>query len=308
MPFFARTPEGPTKIYEHADSKASDPSKKVTGPSTAQSRDEDTRTSKMPDRSARDVQPILIEPNKSVVDVITVGRTEPKGNVTPTQVEKRREYPLIAALEAMLRKQHDEALQHLRAYDHETQEFIIRLAPVLVMVVQTPIKELTAPEIAVINEQLLNALIQFRARSELTVSKMCFCKKVYGFGAYDPLADNHTFVAGTKDRVGDEVQLYVELRNFNSEKTKDGAYLTKLTCTLELHDAAGKNVWSRTLDRIETARRARLNDFYRNYIFYVPAIPAGTYQLTLQITDETNPEQRRVARESVVFRVTPVAN
>jgi hypothetical protein len=115
-------------------------------------------------------------------------------------------------------------------------------------------------------------------------------------------------VAGTKDRVGDEVQLYVELRNFNSEKTKDGAYLTKLTCTLELHDAAGKNVWSRTLDRIETARRARLNDFYRNYIFYVPAIPAGTYQLTLQITDETNPEQRRVARESVVFRVTPVAN
>lgn len=321
LPCFTSPPsEAAKKIYDHSDSQSTDyklAAHEQVGQSTAQLRDEKSTTAKMPDRSIKEFLPTLLDPLPKSPEpkkvgagsggIITIENQDPKGGPTLIQADKR-EYPLIAALKAMLNKQHDEALQHLRAYDHETQEFILRLAPVLVMVVQRPIKELTPQEIAVVNEQLLNALIQFRSRSELTISKMCFCSEVRGFAAYDPLPDNHAFVAGTKLRLGAEVQLYVELTNFQCEKTKAGDYVTKLAGTLELQDASGKQVWSRKLERTETPRRTRLNDFHRVYQFFVPPIPPGTYQLTMQIADETNPEQRRVARESVVFRVTPGAN
>lgn len=280
--------------------------------STAQPREDEPPTksqSKMPIRPRKDDLPILVEPKKADAGksaVITIENREPQTEVV--QIEKRREYPFVAAIQCMLEKRHDEAIQHLRAYDPETQEFFLRLVPPLVLAVQKPIRDLSPQEITIVNEQLQNAQVMVRSRSELTVHKMCFCSKIHGFALYEPVADNHAFVAGTKDRLGEEVWLYVELKNFNSERSKDGGYVTKLACTLDLQDSTGKTVWSRTPDRAETVRRSRLNDFYRGYRFWVPAIPPGTYQLTLQVTDETNPEQKRTARESLVFRVTPVAN
>ena len=321
LPCFTSPPsEAAKKIYDHSDGQPTDyklASHEQVGQSTAQAREDKATTAKMPDRSLKDVLPTAIEPlpkpkePKKLGDgsggIIIIESPGPNGDTVPVQADQR-EYPLIAALKLMLNKQHDEALRQLKAYDQETQEFILRVAPVLIMVVQRPIKELTPQEIAIVNEQLLNALLQFRSRSELTITKMCFCSEVRGFASYDPLPDNHAFVAGTQARLGAEVQLYVELTNFNCDKTKSGDYVTKLAGTLELQDASGKQVWTRKLERTETPRRTRLNDFHRVYQFFVPPIPPGTYQLTMQIADETNPEQRRVARESVVFRVTPGAN
>ena len=69
-------------------------------------------------------------------------------------------------------------------------------------------------------------------------------------------------------------------------------------------------VWSHAFDKNETTHRrsACVNDYHGNFSFYAPALPAGTYQLTIQVVDETIPNHRRVARKSQVFRVTPVAN
>lgn len=302
--------------------------KDQSGFSTANlSADSSQSTSKMPAATLKeklpgpvilDQQPDTIGPKKSddaTTGVVTVeSGPEPKRLfVQPTPLpllEKKREDALLQALKSLIEKRHDEAIQYLRVYDKETQEFFIRFLPVLTLVAQKPFNELTPQEIAVVNEQLLSALLMLRPRTELLVSRMCFCKEVRGYGWYQPLPENHAFVTGTKDRLGEEVQLYVELKNFLSEKTKDGDYLTKLTCVLELQDSGGKKVWSHRFDRADAAHRrsAQLNDLYRNYTFYVPVIPPGTYQLTMQIADETHPEQRRVASEKLIFRVTPVAN
>ena len=38
-----------------------------------------------------------------------------------------------------------------------------------------------------------------------------------------------------------------------------------------------------------------MSDFCGNYSFYVPTIPAGNYQLTIEISDSTNPQHIRTA-------------
>ena len=178
------------------------------------------------------------------------------------------------------------------------------------MLVKKPIDELSPPEVSVLSDQLSSILAMLRPRSELGINKMCFCRRIRTFGLVEALPDNHAFLAGSADRTGELVQLYAELKNFASEPTPEGDYLTKLACTLELRDAGGKTVWGPyTYDRRETThrRQTRLNDFYSNFSFYVPAIPPGAYVLTIQIADETNPELRRVARKSLDFRVTPIS-
>ncbi|MBI2807479.1 MAG: hypothetical protein HYX68_21050 [Planctomycetes bacterium] len=277
--------------------------------------------------------PILLPPPRTAIDllreqasaskkpgadqtaVVTVEGAPPlkgaRGQKTPLPtLEKKAEYPFLLALHCMIEKRHDEALQHLRAYDRETQEFFLRLMPVLLHVMQKPISELSLVEIALVNQQLRDAEIISRARCELAVNTLRFCKQVRGYGAYEPLPDNHTFVSGTKSRLGDEVHVYAELKNLRSEKTKDGVYLTRLASRLELKNAAGKKIWSRSFDRVDQpqVRRAPVNDFHKDFRFFVPAIPPGTYQLTVQVVDETNAGQRRVASKSLDFRVTPAAN
>lgn len=225
---------------------------------------------------------------------------------------KREHAPFFDAFQSILEGRHQEAIRHLEFYDKGTQEFFLRLLPTLsIFVKNRSIDDLTPAETAVISDQLYGLLAMLRPRSELVVNKMCCCRRIRGYGSYEPLPENHAFLAGSAaDRPGELVQLYVELKNFASEPTPDALFLTKLACTLELHNARGEKVWSYGFDRNETThrRQARINDFYSNYSFYVPAIAPGAYQLTIVIADETNPELRRVARKSLEFRVTPVSN
>ena len=160
-------------------------------------------------------------------------------------------------------------------------------------------------------EQLDRLRETVRARSELTIGKTCYCEYVKGYADYKALPDTHAFLSASKDRPGEFVQLYVELKNFASEPLREGEFITRLACSLELKNAKGEIVMSRPIDKNQTTltRRARLNDLYSTFCFYVPALPAGKYQLTIQVADETtNPERPRVARKSLDFHVTPVVN
>jgi hypothetical protein len=229
----------------------------------------------------------------------------------PELVEKKSEFePIVMALQRMLEGRHQDAIKYLSTYEDDKQELFLRLLPPLATLVKKRMDELTTQEVAVLNKQYQGMIDSLRPRSELLVSRMCFCEEVRGYGWVRPLPENHAFLTGTESRIGELVQLYVELKNVASEPTKDGEYLTKLACSLELKDAAGKKVWSKSFEGNEATlrRSARLNDFYSRYGFYVPAIPAGKYELTLRIADETNPQARRIAEKSLVFQVTPVAN
>lgn len=229
--------------------------------------------------------------------------------VEPNKIN--REYaPLVKALQCILEGRHEEGIEHLRVYDDRTQEFLIRLLPTLTIFVRKGLDEMSASEVAVLNNQLIGLLATLRPRSELLIDKMCYCKQIRGFGAYEMLPGNHVFLSAAKDRPGEWVQLYVELKNFASEAGKDGEYLTKLVCSLELQNAKGEKVWSHTYDRKDTThpRRTRLNDFHGDYGFYVPELAAGDYKLTIRIVDETVAGHRRDVSKALAFRVTPVLN
>jgi hypothetical protein len=212
---------------------------------------------------------------------------------------------LARAIDHLQNDRHADAIQALKDFDEPTQEFLLRILPVLVQIAKTSIDKLSPQDIVFVNAQLAGIQEQLRTRSELLVTKMLYCKQINGFADYVALPDDHVFLSRVE-----LVQLYVELKNFASVKSKDGDYLTKLTCSLEVNDKNDKRVWSYTFDKDQTTHRrsACVNDYHGNYSFYVPALPEGTYRLTFQVVDETIPDHRRVARKSLVFRVTPVAN
>ena len=219
--------------------------------------------------------------------------------------------PAIKAIQCMLDEKHQEAIQHLRAYDDSTQEFLLRLLPPLTLFLKRPISEMSPQEIAVLIDQIDGLRWNVRARSELVIGKMCCCKQILGYGWYESLPENHAFLSANRERPGEWVQLYVELKNFASEQTKHGDFETRLSSAIELTNAKGEVVWSRKFDKNETTlrRRARINDLYSTYRFYVPELPAGKYQLTIQIADETTGADRpRIARKTMDFQVSPIVN
>ena len=225
-------------------------------------------------------------------------------SVGPEIVGKRE--PLADALQCVLDNRHDEALQHLQSYDAATQDLFLRLLPAMSILSKKKLTELTAPEVAVLHEQLHSLLGTLRPRTALSVDKICFCEWIKDYGNYKPLPEGYAFAAPFANRPGELVQLYVELRNFASE-LRLGAFETRLSSSVEITDGRGELVWSyRFEDEKHPIRsRTQLHDWFNNYSFHVPKnLPPGAYRLTIQVVDETTPE-RRVARQAMEFRVAP---
>jgi hypothetical protein len=226
---------------------------------------------------------------------------EPGSSRSP-QTEKAAP-PLVEALRCMLEDRHQEALRHLQAYDQETQAFFLRLLPPLALFAKKGLEQLTPQEVAVLNEQLQGVLLALRPRTELIIEQLCFCEWIKAYGNYKALSPNHAFLAAAPERLGDKVQLYFELRNFASAACA-GGFETRLSSSVEIHDAQGNLRKRYTSDEQPLKRLTRLHDYCNQYFFLMPELEPGSYQLTLQIVDETLPEARRVARKTIEFRVT----
>src|SRR5262249_40083871 len=140
---------------------------------------------------------------------------------------------------AILKGRHDEALNQLRKYDAATQELLLRVLPALAQMHHKGLDRLTPQEIAVLEEQLQSLFNMLRPRLELIIDRMCFCEYVREFGVYKPLPETHVFRASTRDRPGDLVQLYAELRNFCSEAQGDH-FETRLSSSVEIRDPSDK--------------------------------------------------------------------
>lgn len=218
----------------------------------------------------------------------------------PAEVVKRE--PLADAVQCILQNRHDEAVRHLQAYDPQTQDWFLRLLPALSILTRKKIQDLDGAEVAVLHEQLLTLLAALRPRTELSISKACFCEWIKGYGDYKPLPEGYAFTAWSASKPGECVQLYIELRNFASE-LRNGQYVTKLASAVEIRDPKGELMWSYRFDDSKHGR-TQLHDYYLSYSFHVPKnIPPGTYSLVIQIADETNPDARRMVRKALEFRV-----
>jgi len=219
--------------------------------------------------------------------------------------------PLLAAFRCILNDEPDKALEHLKGFDSTTQEFLIRLLPALARLGQKPLEQLNAEEVTVLQEQFEELLETLRPFTRLAINRMCCCKWIKGYGNYEPLSEGHLFHAASKPgfRDGEQVKVYVELRNFRCE-LRDRYHEIRLSSSVEIRDprepADAKPLWYyRFEDQKEPVRsRAQLHDFFNYYTFSVPHIPPGTYTVTIQVADETTPERHRIATKSQEFRVT----
>jgi hypothetical protein len=150
--------------------------------------------------------------------------------------------------------------------------------------------------------QLRHLSAALRGRAPLVLNKLCFCRAIEGFGAYDAVAADHAFQAG------ELVYAYVEVRNFLSQCTPDPRGLVHeidLAGTLEILDFHRDVVYHKEFtvaDRSLTPRQ----DYFINYPFSIPAMPAGPYTLRVTLRDGSVSTGgiARMARQTLDFRVT----
>jgi hypothetical protein len=215
--------------------------------------------------------------------------------------------PLVEALRCMLEKRHQDALRYLQSYDQQTQEFLLQFLPALIVFHNKCFAELGPQEIAVLYDNLQAMQTSLRPYTELGIGRLCFCREATGYGSYEALPADYAFPAAASDRPGESgglVQLYFELRNFASEP-RDGHFETILSSAVEIRDSQGNLRKRFPVNRSPYKTTTRLHDYWNIYSFCVPAeLEPGTYELTLQVVDETVPVQHRVARQSIEFRLS----
>ncbi|MBT5020406.1 MAG: hypothetical protein HON04_16870 [Planctomicrobium sp.] len=145
-------------------------------------------------------------------------------------------------------------------------------------------------------EQLRSATHYLQMASKLQLRNVSFCSKIDGFGSYDQFVSDD-FSAGQP------VLIYCDIRNFQSEPSDDGFYVTKLRSSLEIYEGGvegrivERNPFPATEDRCRSVR----SDYYHSYRIDLPqTLTPGPHLLKLTIHDEFSGKS---ATEFIRFKV-----
>ncbi len=121
-----------------------------------------------------------------------------------------------------------------------------------------------------------------RAKADLIVPKVELCTAIEGFGRYEPIQPAE-FVAGAKNRV----LIYIEVDNFQTEKTASGLHRTLLSVRQSLLNTAGEELWSARDENIEDLARQMRRDFYLTIgpLSIPKTLGPGSYLLKVEVED-----------------------
>jgi len=124
-----------------------------------------------------------------------------------------------------------------------------------------------------------SAVLALEDRVPLGVSDLRLCRKVNGFGSFEPLPASAL-------RSGQPFLIYCELTGLRYQ-ARDTSFVSRLSSRVELISARdGAKVWEQSLDEAEDQCRSRRRDNYVNYRITLPqTLPAGDYRLRLTQTD-----------------------
>jgi hypothetical protein len=113
----------------------------------------------------------------------------------------------------------------------------------------------------------------------LGINKLTLCRKVLGFGSFEPLA-------ATRVKAGQRFLVYCEMTGMRYEE-KHSEFVSRLSSRIEIMSIAnGTTIWMRELGPETDVCGSRRHDFYVNYRVDVPSsVPAGLYSLRLTQTD-----------------------
>jgi hypothetical protein len=199
------------------------------------------------------------------------------------------ESPLLTALRSLLANRSADAVEQLQTYDAVSREMLMTLLPMAARVGDGGLDHSTPKETAVLLEQLRALEGVLRPRAALALNQARFCRKINGFGDYEPWSDDHVFQAGTADQLGERIQVYVEVRNYAS-RLNGAVYETSLGGVVEVRGSDNKLVsrmdFPPRVDRSQTPRA----DYFLNFQFHLPAgVPDGRYTLNVMVKDVLDP-------------------
>ncbi len=117
----------------------------------------------------------------------------------------------------------------------------------------------------------------------LTIPTLALCKRVDGFGQYEPLAGNR-FLVNRPARIG----IYTELENFQARQDGEGMHRVEVSQTLTLYNEFGTKAWEEGPRRVVDVSRNRRRDFFLAVAVDLPALSIGTYNLKVSMRDENS--------------------
>lgn len=121
-----------------------------------------------------------------------------------------------------------------------------------------------------------------RQKADLRVPKVELCSAIDGFGRYEPISPPD-FRVGARNLV----LLYIEVDNFQCEKTASGMYRTLLSVRQSLLSKTGEELWTQRDENIEDLARQRRSDFYLTIgpLAIPKTLTAGEYVMKVEVED-----------------------
>ncbi len=121
-----------------------------------------------------------------------------------------------------------------------------------------------------------------RQKADLRVPKVELCSAIDGFGRYEPISPPDFRVSARN-----LVLLYIEVDNFQSEKTPSGMYRTLLSVRQSLLSTTGEELWTQRDENIEDLARQQRSDFYLTIgpLAIPKTLGAGEYVMKVEVED-----------------------
>lgn len=190
--------------------------------------------------------------------------------------------PVSAALKAYQDRQPDDAEKQLSQVDPANRDVLRKMLPLAARLGESGSACADASEVAELVDQLQNVVGTLRAKAALRIEKLTYCRtptKPVRLGAYQPLDDDNIF------RVGDTVELYMELRNFSCQ-AKDKEFHTHLTTAIEVRDDRNEVIARYDFERDRPdVGQAPKHEYFHICRFPVQNMMAGQYTLCAIVTD-----------------------
>jgi hypothetical protein len=131
---------------------------------------------------------------------------------------------------------------------------------------------------------LLQLADRLRAESDLSLPTLTLCRKVEGFGVYDPI-EPARFSAGKEH----PAIIYCEVANFSSQQNDKKMWSTKISEEEVLYTESGLPIWpAKPAQRtIADQSRNRRHDFFIVKLIRLPAtLSVGRYLLKVTVVDQ----------------------
>ena len=140
-------------------------------------------------------------------------------------------------------------------------------------------------DLQILNAQQDRLAKKLEDRKTLEIAKLTLCRRVAGFGKYEPYLGNE-FTAGSLPLI----LVYAELAHTKPLSQTDGRFLITLTVEFTLLDAAnGGEIWKQEAEPLTDESASRKRDFHIAQDLRLPGTTApGKYRLRVKITDQSN--------------------